>query len=147
MAPDTIRLGGAYDFVELHVLERGTPEGHNEGDLRFHVSVGSDEFRGRYDWVWVARQDLLAFIDALRSLERERSGATSVQSISPQEFRLSLEAVGRGRRIVASGILSRYHFWPDAPTGRSEVAFRLDVDPSRLRELVDAFEKLGQAHA
>jgi hypothetical protein len=142
MPRETLRLADPHDFVELQVLERGTV-----GDLRLRVTVRSDGFSGEYDEVWVARQDWLAFADSLRTLERSRTGVASVASMSPGEFSLSLEAVNRAGHVAAHGVLSRYHLRPGAPAaGRSAIAFRVGVDPSKLHELVDALTELGQAH-
>src|SRR5690348_11668914 len=113
MPHQSIRLSDGFDFIEVEVLEVGTVQGQNEGDLRLRVSVRSDDFQGHYDHVWIAQPDWLSFTDSLRRLEQDRTGHASVQAMSPDEFELNLQIINRAGHLNAHGYLSRrHHRWP-----------------------------------
>ena len=148
MSHDPIRLGDPRAFVQVEVLERGTPDGQSDGDLRLSVSVRCDTFAGSYDQVWIARDGWSSFVDGMRRLERERSGRASLVSITPDEFELHLEVVDRAGHLAAHGCLSRYHFGhPSGNATRSRIEYHFPVDPGLLRELVLSLEALGQPAA
>src|SRR5688500_1960382 len=88
MSHEAIHLGDSNDFVEIEVLERGTLNCRNEGDLRLGVSVRHDTFAGSYDQVWIAKDDWASFLVSIRRLELDRSGQASVFSMSPDELHL-----------------------------------------------------------
>ena len=142
MANPTITLGGT---VELQLREHGTIEGQSECDLRLSVSVRMDGFAGTYDQVWIASDDWREFIASLNALERAREGTASLIAMSPDEFELHLQIIDLAGHLVAHGFLSRYHFFQRAETQRSRIAFRADVDPSLLSELVSTFREFGKA--
>ncbi len=145
MSHEAIRLGDPNDFVEIEVLERGTLDGRNEGDLRLGVSVRCGTFAGSYDQVWIAKDDWSLFLGSMKRLERERNGQASLLSMSPDEFELHLQVVDRAGHVAAHGCLSRYHFGhPSGKTTRSRIEYHMPVDPSLLRELVLSLEALGQ---
>lgn len=145
MSHDAIRLGDSNDFVQIEVLERGTWDGRNEGDLRLGVSVRCGTFAGSYDQVWIARDDWSSFVAGMQRLERERVGQTSLVSMSPDEFELHLQVVDRAGHVAAHGCLSRYHFGhPSGKATRSRIEYHTAVDPSLLRELVLSLETVGQ---
>src|SRR5829696_5380520 len=99
MSHDVIRLGDPNDFVEIEVLERGTVDGQNEGDLRLGVSVRCDTFSGSYDQVWIAKDDWSSFLGSMGRLERERNGRASLLSMSPDEFEFHLQVVDRAGHL------------------------------------------------
>ena len=148
MQHDAIRLGNADAFVEIEVLERGTMNGRNEGDLRLRVSVRNGTFAGSYDQVWIAKDEWLSFLGSMRRLERDRGGRVSLLSMSPVEFELHLQVVDGAGHLAAHGCLSRYHFGhPSGKATRSRIEYHLPVDPGLLRELVLSLEGLGQPAA
>jgi hypothetical protein len=145
MSHEAIRLGDPNDFVEIEVLERGTRDGQNKGDLRLGVSVRSGTFAGSHDQVWIAKDEWKSFLGSMRRLERDRSGQASLVSMSPEEFELNLQVVDRAGHLAAHGCLSRYHFGhPSGKATRSRIEYHTPVDPSLLRELVLSLEALGQ---
>jgi hypothetical protein len=144
MSHEAIRLGDPNDFVEIEVLERGTVDGQNEGDLRLGVSVRCGTFSGSYDQVWIAKDGWSSFVGGMR-LERERNGQASLHSMSPDEFELHLRVVDRAGHLAAHGCLSRYHFGhPSGKATRSRIEYHMAVDPSILREVVLSFEAVSQ---
>lgn len=146
MSREAIRLGDSNDFVEIEVLDRGTVDGQNEGDLRLGVSVRNGTFTGSYDQVWIAKDEWSSFLGSMRRLERDRRGQASLVSMSPGEFELHLQVVDRAGHLAAHGCLSRYHFGhPSRQATRSRIEYHMPVDPSLLRELVLSLERLGQA--
>jgi hypothetical protein len=148
MSQETIRFGDSNDFVEIEVLERGTLDGRNAGDLRLGVSVRNGTFSGSYDQVWIAKDEWSSFLGGMRRLERERSGRASLVSMSPEEFELHLQIVDRAGHLATYGCLSRYYFGHllGKPT-RSRIEYHMPVDPSRLRELLLSLEAVGQSAA
>jgi hypothetical protein len=145
MSHEVIRLGDPNDFVEIEVLERGTLDGRNAGDLRLGVSVRCGTFAGSYDQVWIARDDWSSFVAGMRRLERERNGQASLTSMSPEEFELHLQVVDRAGHLAAHGCLSRYNFGhPSSKATRSRIEYHMAVDPSLLREFVLSLEVVGQ---
>ena len=145
MSHETIRLGDSNDFVQIEVLERGTLDGRNEGDLRLAVSVRYGTFAGSYDQVWIAKDERSSFVGGMRRLERQRSGKASLMSISPGEFELHLQVVDSAGHLAAHGYLSRYHLGhPSGKGARSRIEYHVSVDPSLLRELVLSLEDLGR---
>lgn len=145
MSHGAIRLGDSNDFVEIEVLERGTLDGRNEGDVRLGVSVRNGMFSGSYDQVWIAKDEWSSFLGSMTRLERDRSGQASLASMSPDEFELHLQVVDCAGHLAAHGCLSRYHFGhPSGKATRSRIEYHMPVDPSVLRELVLSLEALGQ---
>jgi hypothetical protein len=145
MSHQAIHLGGSNDFVHIEVLERGSLDGRNEGDLRLGVSVRTGTFAGSYDQVWIAKDEWSSFLGSMRRLERDRSGQASLRSMSPDEFELQLQVVDRAGHLAAHGCLSRYHFGhPSGKSIRSRIEYHMPVDPSLLRELVLSLEGLSQ---
>jgi hypothetical protein len=145
MSHAAVRLGDSNDFVEIEVLERGTLDGRNEGDLRLGVSVRNGTFAGSYDQVWIAKDEWSSFLGGMRRLGRDRSGQASLVSMSPDEFELRLQVVDRAGHLAAHGCLSRYHFGhPSGTATRSRIEYHMPVDPSLLRELVFSLERLGR---
>src|SRR5829696_1218688 len=130
---EPIRLGDASDFVEIKVLERGTLQGRNDGDLRLGVSVRSGTFSGSYEQVWVGRDEWSAFVAALARLELQRSGQASLRSMSPDEFELHIRVVDRAGHPVAHGFLSRHQYGHTSQgLMQSRVAFAVEIDSSTL---------------
>ena len=148
MSHAAIRLGDSNDFVEIEVLERGTLDGQNEGDLRLGVFVRCGTFAGSYDQVWIGKNDWSSFVGSMRGLERQRDGQASLVSMSPEEFELHLQVVDRAGHVAAHGCLSRYHVGhPSGKATRSRIEYHLAVDPSLLREFVLSLEALGHSAA
>ena len=143
-----LRLGDERDFVQLEVLERGSPDTQSAGDLRLSVSVRSDGFCGAYDQVHVARDDWADFLLNLARLERDRAGRATLSAMSPDEFELHLQITDRAGHLAAHGFLARYHFGHvNGNCARSRVEYSVPVDPSLLRQLVRDFESLPDASA
>jgi hypothetical protein len=142
MMDEAIRLGDAHCFVDVRAVERMSGPGQ-DGDLRLEVTARMERFEGWYENVWIASDDWRAFIDAMRRLERERLGRASLLSMSPEEFELHLQIVSPGGQVTAFGRLSRYHFGhPSGTATKSRIDYHCPVDPSMLREIVEAFVSL-----
>ena len=147
MENEPIDLSWGSRALVITCVEYGTEPGMATGDLRLSVSATQDDFSGRYDQVWISKQSWVDFMRGLRLLERARSGKTTLEAISPDEFQLTFEIVGHvGGRVVAYGYLARYHFGGVGPTTASRVYYEVGVDPSMFRNIVEKFEEMGQPH-
>src|SRR5262245_27545991 len=80
-----MRIQGDNAWVELARLE--------VDDQAFDVQCSVGDFAGRNGQVWIDDNEHRRFIEALRSLERDRRGEASLRAISPQEFELMVRVV------------------------------------------------------
>jgi len=82
-------------------IDRAEP---SDGDLLVIVEVRCRGFAGRID-TWIARPAWLEFCDQLTRLEQRRQGQASVESMSPNELRLTVQSTDRAGHMAVEGCL------------------------------------------
>ena len=127
---------------ELHPNE-SVPAGiQGAGDMRFEITVKSGGFAGTNAKVWVARPGLDRWVAQLRQVAEDRKGSAELRSMSPDDFLLVVRVADSAGHIALIGHLSR-HFWGPRKTSRqNRIEYCIDLDPTRLPELVAEFETM-----
>lgn len=123
--------------VEISVLDSlGDP------DLHLGVRVKGEGFCGHYDGIWISRSDWDRFLTELRTLETNRRGSASFVSMSPGEFDFSIGMADPLGHIAMTGELRRLLHGRYGQYEAS-IGFEIEVDPTRLRGLIDDFQELA----
>jgi hypothetical protein len=126
-----MRLEDSDSSLILEVRERLPAGVQGAGDTRFSVTVRAGGFEGRCEDVWIGAGELRQFAVDLERLHRERTGSAELASMSPEEFRLAILAVGNAGRIAAEGYLGSRHLgirgWH-----RNRVELSIDLDPTTV---------------
>lgn len=140
-----MRIGSDNEFIEISELARAPESTPNAGDVRVSVQIKLGEFGGRYDAVWLEEPILKCFISELESLENNRQGSASLESMSPNEFRLTIRSRDSLGHFVVEVFLLRYQYsgptyWPTSVSGGFE------VDPCALRLILDGFKELHESN-
>jgi hypothetical protein len=92
------------------------------------VRVNNSGFSGEGD-IWFADSRIVQFLDDLETLDANRAGTAGLDSLSPNEFRLTLTTAGPHRPIVVSGTLSPTRSDPQGLLRRAvSFAFHLDAE-------------------
>jgi len=136
-----MKIGSDTEFVNITLLERAPAGTPTEGDVRIAVQVRLKDFGGTYDTIWLERPSLEEFIGALRRLDAERQGISTLTSSSPDEFILTIRSLNRLGQLAAEVTLARYQY--SGPTyWRTAVSGGFELDPSTLPSLVSDIESL-----
>jgi hypothetical protein len=107
---------------------------------RLSVGVGRGDFRGVLAEVSLEPGELEAFVKELRDLEKSRQGQASLSAENSLEFKLVIASTDRSGHLEVSGNLAR----SDREASAS-IAFRFDIDPSALPQVLRDFELIGAA--
>jgi hypothetical protein len=82
-------------------IERALP---SDDDVCVVVEVRCPGFTGRID-TWILRDAWIAFCNQLEALEGRRRGEAVVESISPNEFRLTVRSTDSAGHMAIEGLL------------------------------------------
>jgi hypothetical protein len=129
--------------LEITVEERGPAGTPAASDLSLNVVVSAKGFTGRNDAAWVAGSDWNSFIEALRKLDRTRSGQAVISSMSPNDFQLSIFASGPAGHMFAQGWVGRGYYSVRSLLLENHVSFGIEIDPSTLPDLIQQLETLS----
>lgn len=140
-----MRIGSGKEFVEITEIER-VPQGvPDAGDVRVSVEVKLGEFGefgGRYDSIWLEASALMCFVNELKVAENCRQGGASLQSMSPDEFRLHIQSRDAVGHFAVEVLLSRHHH--SGPANRlTSVSGGFEIDPDSLPAVLNAFKALS----
>lgn len=100
-------------------------------DLLVAVEVRCPGFTGRID-TWILREAWLDFCGQLGVLESRRQGSAVVESMSPQEFRLTVRSTDSSGHMAMDGFLGYRGVHGETLLTFSPMSF----DPSSLPTLV-----------
>lgn len=120
-------------------IQPSLPPSH--GALTLAVQLHAHGFSGRYGNVGVFVVELHRFTLALEQLERQRTGAATLHSISPDAFVLTVTMADRAGHIRVTGSLRRYKRVVDDFTALA-VSVAFELDPSTLPAVVEQFQQL-----
>ncbi len=127
--------------LELKVLEIIPPDLPGAGDLRLEAKARAGDFSGRNATIWVGRPEIGAFLENLGNLVEEGTGSAQLDSMSPAELLLRIEAHGPAGRCQATGYVGRQkpcvHGWCE-----SRVEFAVELDPAQLEATLDRLRRL-----
>lgn len=79
-------------YVRLIRQRTSCPDGR---DLTVAVQMHASGFSGRYGEVGIFADELRRFVATLGHLERQRAGAATLRSMSPDEFTLTITVTDR----------------------------------------------------
>jgi hypothetical protein len=85
--------------VGLEVSERGPSSTPADRDLLLNVTVAIGGYQAA-DQVWIVDADFDRFLAELAELERTRRGRAALEAASPEDFRLSIDAVDAAGHIA-----------------------------------------------
>jgi hypothetical protein len=111
-------------------INRAEPSGD---DILVVVDVRTRGFTGRID-TWVLRPAWLQFCEQLTLLESRRQGEAIVESISPQELRVSVRSTDRAGHMAVDGFIGYRGTLGEVLLSFSPIAFDPSILPSLLRE-------------
>ncbi len=118
--------------LDVLVVSEETDELPSKGDVRVSVLIKSNGFRGHND-VWLDGDNFDSFCRALIELEASRHGEAKIESMSPDEFELtigSLDSVGHIGLWGKTG----YHVMSPLKNFYHAVEFGFEVEPSQLQQ-------------
>jgi hypothetical protein len=130
--------GETIEILLNECLPPGTPRA---GDIELLISVQSGTFAAK-SAAWVALEDYRSFLSQLRQLEVRREGSASIESMSPNEFVLTIGVVNRKGGWAVTGRLQTYVFGDEGRSHVHAVEFGFDGDADRLLMLVNDFSAL-----
>jgi hypothetical protein len=120
-------------------VERGVPGVYAGGDVLVFVRARLREFSGAVD-AWILREAWTDFLSQLRRLERDRTGAAILQSMSPDELRVRVFALDRAGHMAVEGELTSYYSASHGP-GTTTLKFgAIEIDPTALPAFVRELE-------
>ena len=124
------------NFVELDISSLAS----GSKARRLSVGVGRGDFRGVLAEVWLEPGELEGFVKELRDLEKSRQGRASLSAENSLDFKLVIASTDRSGHLEVSGNLA----CSDREASAS-IAFRFDIDPSALPQVLRDFELIGAA--
>jgi hypothetical protein len=139
-----MQIGSENELIELLEIERAPEGAPNAGDVRVSVRVKLQEFCGLYDAVWLEEPALRRFLSEFAEVESKRRGSVSLESASPDEFRLTIRSRDGHGHFVAEVLLSRYQY--SGPIyWRTTVSGGFEVDPTSLPSILKQFKSLHES--
>ena len=109
-------------------IERAEP---SDDDLLVIVEVRCSGFNGRID-TWISRETWIEFCNQLRVLAERRQGEATIESISPNELRLTVRSIDRAGHMAIEGLLGYRGVHGETLLTFSPMSF----DPSTLPTLL-----------
>jgi hypothetical protein len=116
--------------------ETGTPA---DDDLRLNVSVVVGGYSAA-DQVWVLATDWREFLNVLRTLEKIRQGQATLVGASPNELKISFNAIDRAGHMAVSGFIG----WNSPDGFYQKCEFGFAFDSGKLRSVIREFALLGR---
>lgn len=135
-------LGDGEGELEITVREVEPPTSVRPGDFLATVRVSTLGFGGTNERVWFAADDFQRFVEAVRLLERDRSGEAQLGSMSPEDLELGIRVRDRAGHVTASGWVGRVSYGSTREPVVARVGFSFDVDPTHLPGIVAELESL-----
>lgn len=125
-----IRFSYHNDFLELGLDSQEEADLPSRGDAYLTIRVSSAGFAGHND-LWVSGECLRKFCADLVALERNRRGAASIESVLPEELKVTVRSINSRGHMAVEGHtgyeVQREDFrYPHA------VHFGFEFDPSQL---------------
>lgn len=104
------------------------------------VAVKNNDFCGRNDVVWFELDVLKGFICELERLDMNRKGIAAIESMSPEDLTLTIEAYNLAGHLRLIYKLSKTMYCPDLLYSSIKGGFKLDA--SSFSNLVKEFKVL-----
>lgn len=104
------------------------------------IAVRNDNFAGLNKDVWIELDAFKKFTDALKELDYKRKGFASVESMSPEEFFLSVETYDSSGHLLLKYKIFEHGYCPNVSKSLSG---GFELDPSFFTQIVNDFIKLG----
>ena len=138
-----LHIGTAQEFIQITQMEHYPSGFPCAGDVRVHVKVAFKAFCGEYDSVWLEKSALQTFIRELSILEDRRTGSARLESMSPNEFELTIRSIGGLGHMEVEASLSRFQYsgftrWPTSVSGGFE------LEPDTLPSILSLFRQLSE---
>ncbi|CAM4521965.1 hypothetical protein FHS16_006348 [Paenibacillus endophyticus] len=97
----------------------------------FSIAIQDNGYDGENREAWFSLSDVAAFQSALAQLHFLRKGTASLESMSPQECKLTIQSVNRKGDFVMEYLLSKHVYLEHTSATRS-VSGAFDMNPSDL---------------
>lgn len=129
------------NLIELSVLEHAPKGQSNEGDVHITAQVLLGKFSAIHKSIWIEEPALNDFINKLSALESTRSGSATLESCSPEDFKLSIHSRDSLGHFVVEVSLCQYQYsgpkyWPIRLSGGFE------IDPASIHSILSDFQVL-----
>src|SRR5262245_40420460 len=132
-----------HNCVAIEPVDRVPPDLPSAGDVELSVEVASEQFNG-HGFAWIAAPALAFFLVQLRELETRRQGETTIEGLSPNEFRLRIWSVDRrGHMAVGGMVTERIHKGEGGPY-RHALEFGFEFDPILLPKVLAGFQAIAE---
>jgi len=102
-------------------------------DILLVIDLRTRGFTGRID-TWISRDAWVTFCEQLTLLESRRQGEAEVESISPDELRLTIRSIDRAGHLAIGGVLGYRGTHGEVLLSFSPIAFDPSALPDLLRE-------------
>ncbi|WP_138756205.1 WapI family immunity protein [Paenibacillus sinopodophylli] len=102
--------------------------------ISFSIMLKDNSYSGENQEVWFSFSDVAAFRSAVTQLHLTRKGTASLDSMSPEAFKLSIQSVNRKGDFILEYLLSR-HVYLEHSSATSRVSGAFDMNPSDLERL------------
>jgi hypothetical protein len=120
-------LSDSGDYVSVEAADS------SGDDILAIVDVRTRGFTGRID-TWILRAAWVAFCEQLSRLEADRQGVATVESMSPQELRLTIRSIDRAGHMAIEGVVGYRGTFGEVLLSFSPMEFDPSILPQLLRE-------------
>jgi hypothetical protein len=128
------RISSQNNFLEISLDPNQGIAGRRFEDYRIEIEVCSSQFSAKTH-CHIAGSDLVSFFRGLISLEQSRGGEVTLESISPDSFKLRLFSTTRMGHMAIEGSLS-HSFMGERLMLPHSLSFGFEFDPSELAKIV-----------
>ena len=127
-----LRISNNDCFIEVEVSFENDPSIPSYGDAQLSIRVQSHGYIGSTT-VWVEREQLQLFSEAIFRLENSLQGEAVLSSISPGELRLKLFTVSPCGHIALEGSIGNYRHCVNSTHWHS-VTFGFEFENTQLTQ-------------
>ena len=106
----------------------------SHGDARLVLRVRSHGYAAE-SFAWIGRDELAAFLRDVKTLDERSSGGVTLESLSPNELRLSLVAIDGLGHFAAEGTFGRRIHDVNAEFWHS-ISFGFELDRGQIQEVL-----------
>ena len=121
------------DLVIVESVNEHYPSHHVE------VEIETENIHTFNNFVWLSVSDIEEFLESLDTLDKYRKGQATLQSMSPEDFQLTLKAVDDLGHVSATSRLRKKVLTHDYAF---DTQIEFEIDPSTVRTIISEFKNL-----
>ncbi len=134
-------IGRGNEYLEIEEQERLPDTLPCAGDVRVKVTMRFQKFGGSYSEIWLAKPDLVRFVEQLQTVVETRTGKARLEAMSPDELTIELrpmDSLGHFEIFVRLG----HHQYSGATCRPPVVAGGFEIEPDQLPVVLSGFKAL-----